>query len=166
MRSVMSIIDVVAILPYYIGLGISTENDDVSGKSNFLFFFKPNIKKGEIIKKYSRMKRFWGWCRIQHLREDGNNNRRRGGEYQKGVDYALLPLLLRGIIHYLSCSFFMVITSIIPAPHRQSPSASSSGMIKTITIKPSPFVDNAKQPARSRLYIKCTFSPLYLIRLV
>ncbi|XP_046445391.1 potassium voltage-gated channel protein Shal-like isoform X1 [Daphnia pulex] len=31
MRSVMSIIDVVAILPYYIGLGISTENDDVSG---------------------------------------------------------------------------------------------------------------------------------------
>lgn len=38
MRSVMSIIDVVAILPYYIGLGISTENDDVSGKSNFFFF--------------------------------------------------------------------------------------------------------------------------------
>ena len=32
MRSVMSIIDVVAILPYYIGLGITTENDDVSGK--------------------------------------------------------------------------------------------------------------------------------------
>ncbi|XP_057379435.1 potassium voltage-gated channel protein Shal-like [Daphnia carinata] len=31
MRSVMSIIDVVAILPYYIGLGITTENDDVSG---------------------------------------------------------------------------------------------------------------------------------------
>ncbi|KAE9543597.1 hypothetical protein AGLY_002397 [Aphis glycines] len=30
MRSVMSIIDVVAILPYYIGLGI-TDNDDVSG---------------------------------------------------------------------------------------------------------------------------------------
>ena len=33
MRSVMSIIDVVAILPYYIGLGITTENDDVSGKT-------------------------------------------------------------------------------------------------------------------------------------
>ena len=32
MRSVMSIIDVVAILPYYIGLGITTDNDDVSGK--------------------------------------------------------------------------------------------------------------------------------------
>lgn len=32
MRSVMSIIDVVAILPYYIGLGLTTENDDVSGK--------------------------------------------------------------------------------------------------------------------------------------
>lgn len=31
MRSVMSIIDVVAILPYYIGLGLTTENDDVSG---------------------------------------------------------------------------------------------------------------------------------------
>jgi hypothetical protein len=31
----MSIIDVVAILPYYIGLGISTENDDVSGKFKF-----------------------------------------------------------------------------------------------------------------------------------
>ena len=31
MRSVMSIIDVVAILPYYIGLGITTDNDDVSG---------------------------------------------------------------------------------------------------------------------------------------
>ena len=29
----MSIIDVVAILPYYIGLGITTENDDVSGKT-------------------------------------------------------------------------------------------------------------------------------------
>jgi hypothetical protein len=29
-RSVMSVIDVVAILPYYIGLGI-TDNDDVSG---------------------------------------------------------------------------------------------------------------------------------------
>ena len=34
MRSVMSIIDVVAILPYYIGLGITTENDDVSGSSS------------------------------------------------------------------------------------------------------------------------------------
>ena len=33
MRSVMSVIDVVAILPYYIGLGITTENDDVSGES-------------------------------------------------------------------------------------------------------------------------------------
>ena len=38
MRSVMSIIDVVAILPYYIGLGITTENYDVSG-SFFFFFF-------------------------------------------------------------------------------------------------------------------------------
>ena len=38
MRSVMSIIDVVAILPYYIGLGITTENDDVSGKKKKQIF--------------------------------------------------------------------------------------------------------------------------------
>ena len=43
MRSVMSIIDVVAILPYYIGLGISTENDDVSGKSKFLSIYITGI---------------------------------------------------------------------------------------------------------------------------
>ena len=39
MRSVMSIIDVVAILPYYIGLGITTDNDDVSGKFFLIFNF-------------------------------------------------------------------------------------------------------------------------------
>lgn len=38
MRSVMSIIDVVAILPYYIGLGLTTENDDVSGKTVYLIW--------------------------------------------------------------------------------------------------------------------------------